>query len=77
MDIITKLEYKTKTGKVVPLATSRNPSLARAVADYILGESDELTEVDFNDKVLNFLAAAERNRLEDILAAVGLRREKE
>ena len=76
MDVITKLEYKTKNGKIVPLATSRNPMLARMVAHYILGESDVLTEVDFDDKVLNFLASAERNRLADILAAVGLRGEE-
>ena len=72
MDIVTRLEYRTRNGKFVPLATSRNPRLALLVANHILEELDELTETDFGDELLNTLAGQERNHIEKIFAAMGL-----
>jgi hypothetical protein len=73
MDVITRLEYRTRNGRIVPLATSRNPRLARMVAHHILGELDELSETHFDDELLNILAVQEREHVGEIFSAMGLR----
>ena len=76
MNVITRLEYRTQSGELVPLATSSNLSLARVVAYHILGELEELSRANFDDEILNSLASEERDHIGGIFSALGLREEK-
>jgi hypothetical protein len=68
-DVIVQLGYATRGGGLVPLAASRNPALARVVARHILGE---LSQVKFDDHVLDMLASQERDHLARVMGALGI-----
>jgi hypothetical protein len=68
-NVIVQIGYSTTGGGLVPLALSRDPSLARTVARHII---DELSQSNFEDEVLDDLAKKERKHIANILTTLGI-----
>ena len=63
-NVIVQIGYSTTGGGVVPIASSRDRSLTKIVAQQIL---KELSSSDFDDILLNEIAHKERNHLMELL----------
>ena len=68
-NVCVQLGCTTRNGAYIPIATSRNPALARLVARYMLGE---ISKRNFDDKVLNMLAEKEQNHFTQVMSSLGI-----
>ncbi|MGA2112709.1 MAG: hypothetical protein ABSG98_11280 [Anaerolineales bacterium] len=65
--VIVQIGISTKAGGVIPFASTRDPTLARIVAQHIIGE---LTTANFADAGLRLLAAEEAKTIHRVMGGL-------